>query len=189
MRRFQINDITFDSGFYVAVAVVLLTLPISWSVSWFLAVAFHELCHIITLALLHKEIYSIRIGVSGATIDTEALAPIQELISAAAGPLGGLCLVAFLYVFPQLAVCALLQTVFNLLPIYPMDGSRIIRGLCTIMVGYKRSERICGYVEYITFAFLFLGALLFCFIYKSILMLIFILILIMKSRQNKFPCK
>ena len=47
-----------------------------------------------------------------------------ELLCALAGPVGSLLLA--LLPFPMLALCGLCQGLFNLLPIMPLDGGRVL---------------------------------------------------------------
>ena len=97
-------------------AFLLLTLPLNWLLSALAAAAFHELCHGAAILLLGGRIWGVRIGAGGAVMETEPLSSGKELVCALAGPAGSLLMVLMLRVFPRVAVCALVQAAFNLLP-------------------------------------------------------------------------
>ncbi len=100
-------------------AFLLLTLPLNWLLSALAAAAFHELCHGAAILLLGGRIWGVRIGAGGAVMETEPLSSGKELVCALAGPAGSLLLVLMFRVFPRVAVCALVQGAFNLLPVFP----------------------------------------------------------------------
>ena len=110
-------------------SLVLMTTPLSWVVAWFVCVAVHELGHLLMAWLLSVRVYGMTLGIWGASIEMEAMDPIQELMCAAAGPAAG-CLLLFIgKLFPLLALFAFCQTVWNLLPFGQQDGARIIRSI------------------------------------------------------------
>lgn len=67
------------------------------------------------------------IGSRGAVMELRGLGTAAELLAAAAGPVGSLSLLSLSGIFPRLALCGLVQGAYNLLPIYPLDGGRILR--------------------------------------------------------------
>lgn len=111
---------------FLAAAGILL-LPFRFLMAALAAATIHELCHLCVLALCSVPVLRIRIGPFGAVIRSGCLTPIQELVCAAAGPVGSILLLVTAEVFPLLAFCGLIQGIFNLLPVYPMDGGRILR--------------------------------------------------------------
>lgn len=134
-------------------AFLLLTLPLDWLLAAFLAAAFHECCHAVAVMLLGGKIQKLRVGMGGAVLDTRISGTWQELLSAAAGPAGSLLLLLLRHVFPKLAVCALIQGLFNLLPLYPMDGGRMLR--CGLeMLCPEKAERIWRRMEKMLLIFL-----------------------------------
>ena len=121
-------SVRIQPGFCIFLALSLLLLPIKWVLAWALAVVVHEACHYLALRACNARILRIDVGFSGAAIETE-IAGLGECICAIAGPLGSISLLLFGKWFPELAVCGLIQAVFNLLPVFPLDGGRFLRAL------------------------------------------------------------
>jgi Zn-dependent protease len=75
--------------------------------------------------LLGGKVDSIWINLGGAVIDAWVPNRTHEIISILAGPAGSLLLLFLYNILPELSVCAAVQGLYNLLPIYPLDGGRI----------------------------------------------------------------
>lgn len=123
-------------------ALMLLLLPLNWLVAMAAAAVFHEACHALAVIACGGKIWGICLDVGGAELVTGPLERRQEWLCALAGPMGSLVLVLLLGLFPRLAICALMQGLFNLLPLYPLDGGRILRCLVPGWSGIV--ERGCG---------------------------------------------
>ena len=123
------SHIELTAAFYIGAALAILVLPWNVLLSFAVSAAFHELCHLAVLCWYQVPIWQIRLGLCGAKITAGAMEPMQELLCAAAGPIGSLILVLFADRLPLLAVFGLVQGLFNLLPIYPLDGGRVVRSI------------------------------------------------------------
>ena len=124
-------------------ALLILTLPISWLVAALLAAIFHELCHILAVKALGGKIHAVTIGLRGTILDASPMSPEKALISALAGPMGSLFLLAFLRYIPRIALCAGVQGLFNLLPVYPLDGGRIFQCTSRLLLPEDTAARLC----------------------------------------------
>ena len=120
-------------SFCIYTLLLLLLLPLRWVLSLFAAVALHEASHMLALMICRVKMRSVTLRASGVYISSRALSPAEAVICAAAGPVGGLLGACLLYRFPRFALCAFLQSIYNLLPILPFDGGRVLYGLCGML--------------------------------------------------------
>lgn len=170
-------------------ALLLLLLPLKFLICICSAAAVHEFCHILMLQICRVPIRSIRLGIGGAIIRTMPLQPRQELLCAAAGPCGSLLCLLLLRIFPLFALCGLLQGIYNLLPIYPLDGGRILQSLCLCCFP-KHTVSICKAARTLTIA-LIIG--LSCYLawqLRDDFYLLFAAYFLFRTRPvRKIPCK
>lgn len=127
------NKFSVSIGFYLMLALMFLLMPFRWIFSAIVAAIFHECCHYAAIRLLCKQTAAVKLYSYGARMPLPEMNRGKEMLCAMAGPVGGLFLTVFASVFPRLAVCAFLQSVFNLLPIYPLDGGRVISAILSMI--------------------------------------------------------
>lgn len=122
--KFRIQSPVFFLG-----ALWLLVLPPAWGMGAVLAAGVHELCHLLCVLLCGGQVLELTLGPGGAIMETTPLTYGKEALSALAGPVGSFSMVLLMDSFPEAALCGLVQGAYNLLPIYPLDGGRILRNL------------------------------------------------------------
>lgn len=106
-----------------------------------LAATLHEAAHLLALRLLSARVHKLCLSACGAVLQTEPLSYGKELLAAAAGPAANL-LLALLFakrapIFALVNLCLLL---FNLLPLYPLDGGRILRAALLLLLPVRAAE-------------------------------------------------
>lgn len=187
MRILQ-NNVRFivTPGFYIYFALFIFLFPVQWVVSWAMATVVHELFHYCAISAFKIPVSAIALGADGIRLITSPMRSREEVICALAGPLGGLCLILLAKWLPYVAICALVQSIYNLLPIFPLDGGRAIRGIIHRILPEQYSFKACQCIE-ITAVMIVVALCLFAsFVFNlGLLPLIAACILIIK----RFPCK
>lgn len=140
-------------------AAALLLLSGKILLSWLFAVVIHECSHILVIRILRKRIIRIHVGMTGMKIYTEPLSHTQELLCAAAGPAGSLLLLFVMKWMPLAALFGTVQGLYNLLPLYPMDGGRILRILCEDSFGMLIGEKVSEVMEWTVIILILLAAI------------------------------
>ena len=123
-------NISADRGFFPVAALMLLLFPVRFLTGVLLAALCHELGHILAVKLTGGRVLAIRLRAGGARIETAPMPSGRAAFCALAGPAAGALTIFAYKTFPELALAGLVQTVFNLLPVYPLDGGRAVRNIC-----------------------------------------------------------
>lgn len=171
-------------------ALTLLILPLQWIVAMVLAAAVHELCHYGVARLLGGSVDRFRLGLWGAKMEIRGLTAGKELVCALAGPIGGLLLLPFARIIPRTALCAAAQSLYNLLPLYPLDGGRALRCLLQILLPPEPAWEVCRWIQ--TGCLIGIGILgcygTFALGLGAIPLLVSCLVIVRAIREND-PCK
>ncbi len=136
----------FSGYFCVILALMLLVLPVRWILAAMLAAVFHEFCHWLAVRLCGGKLQTFYLGHGGAVMKCSAMSRRKGLFCILAGPLGGLLLLIFARWLPRTAICAAFHSVYNLLPIYPLDGGRAVRCLADLIFPVY-AEGICKIIS------------------------------------------
>ena len=168
-------------------SLVILLFPLSWIIAIVVAAFIHEMGHYIAVRCCGRKISKFKIGLTGALLETGDLSAGQEFLCTLAGPLAGLLPMLVMQWVPRVAFCALIQSLFNLLPIYPLDGGRCLRCLARLL---SLPEKCCTILGYLVLCALTLLAIYGTIAFRlGIAPLLLIGVLIFKVISGKRPCK
>lgn len=171
-------------------ALLLLVLPLKWLAAASAAAVFHEVCHLAAVKLCGGGIRRMIVGGWGARMEVGPMSRGRELLCALAGPAGGLLLLLFADWIPRTAVCAAFQSVYNLLPMYPLDGGRALRCGADLLLPPDKAYLLCIWAERVCkCAVVLLG------VYGTVVLKLGLLpgmaafFILMKTNPVKIPCK
>lgn len=125
-------------------------------INYLLAIVLHELTHAYVarkLGYVAKNITLTPFGMS-LSLNTSIVSPKDEIKIAIAGPVCNfvlsLCLLAFWWMFPStynytylFCYANIVTCLFNLLPVFPLDGGRVFRGAMRNYFGEKKAVQAC----------------------------------------------
>ncbi len=169
-------------------ALAVLVLPLRWILAALLAAGVHELCHCAALKACGGALRRVDIGPTGAVLHAEELPAWKGLFCTLAGPAGSLLLLLLAKWMPLTALCGLAQGLYNLLPLFPLDGGRAMRyilELCRI----PRGESLARGVEWAVMAGIVCLAVYAALIWKlGMLPLLAAGMLAKRAFLRKIPC-
>lgn len=132
-------------------SLLCLLLWLDWDLGlWFaLGIFLHELGHLLAMVLCRVPVSGISVRLSGAVIAAHFPSYGKELVCALAGPAASL-LTAVLtrQTSPQFGVVNGLLAAVNLLPLYPLDGGRILRVALHLCCGAEKTGQVMRAVTY-----------------------------------------
>ena len=134
--------ITVSATAYFAAAAHMILLPLYWFTAWLAATLVHEAFHLLVIWMYKVPLYNINITASGVKLETAPMPYLTECLCALAGPIGVLLLLPGAHRFPTFVVCAYVQSIYNLLPVYPLDGGRALRCILLRFLPYKIADRV-----------------------------------------------
>ncbi len=156
----------------------------------------HEMGHLVCGIFMGLKPKALKIMPLGLSVEFEVLPKeynqkvakgntlqIKKLCIAIAGPIMNLIIIAITMLFGQnmeivryqeIIYANLLIAIFNVLPIYPLDGGRIIKACMHIAKGRKKSTQLTNYISNITMILFTMLASIAIYYYKNIAILFII---------------
>jgi Zn-dependent protease len=169
---------------------LFLFLPVSVAVSVFISVLIHEMAHAYIAQRKGYNVYGIEIGLfnGSAAIDTN-IHERDSIPVTAAGPISNLLLLMLSGLFYLLIIANpsgsmtveflenfmyvnLFLFLFNILPIYPMDGGRILKDYLLIK-NRRTANKISNKVSLVFSSLLIIGSLIYGYLFMAIFGLFF----------------
>ena len=172
-------------GFFLTAAAAILLIPLQWLFAWILAAVIHEAFHLLAVWLFHYPIRTIILDGGGAVIEADIPIGPKMAICSLAGPLGGLFLLLFVRTAPRVALCGMIQSLYNLLPLCHLDGGRALYGLLLSFMKEAGVKKITVLFERIVIFLLVIASLYALFMLKLGMMpLIFVSVLLLKNKKS-----
>jgi stage IV sporulation protein FB len=156
-----------DPLFLLLLPIIIICGDITEFFIIYLSIIFHELGHIYTAKMLGKKIYGIRLLAVGlnAYIDEDNCDSLDRILIFISGPLINIFFIAmslllktyfkieheYMLFFISVNICL---AIFNLLPVLPLDGGKILRELLARRIGLFMTSRYIKRLSIIVVIFL-----------------------------------
>jgi stage IV sporulation protein FB len=138
---FRVKGIPVSISLWFLLILPLTGFDLSIFISVFIAVLIHELAHALSAKSLGYGAYGINIGLfaGSASIDSN-MHPRDNIRVTAAGPLSNLILaiIGLFLGFDTFFYINMFLFIFNILPIYPMDGGELMKDFLMLNMSNRR---------------------------------------------------
>lgn len=187
MKKFKIG-----TSFLLLILLFILTKNIVVFLNYFLALFLHELAHLFVASRKGYSLRLIKLDIFGLSLDLNEKIDDGDTFSISiAGPMFNLflclCCTALYWLLPNsfyflnlFCLSNLILAVFNLIPIYPLDGGKIVRAIVKNEKAYNIIDKV------VRWAFAFVLLVLFiisCFSSPNWIYALFLIFLVSSSKR------
>lgn len=178
--RFYVNSITFDIKYSFLLIIAFSILANNYNYLYVLLFSsLHELGHLISLYIIGGRAESITFSYYGIALKhNSSLTWFKNIIFLSSGIIVNLICACFNF-YRDINICLLL---INALPIYPLDGGRILKIVLNQVFRLNISDVIFKIISFIIFALIVVLAIYI----KSISLLFILIYIIIYSINNSF---
>lgn len=170
-------------------ALMCMVVPVKWLLAMVAAAAAHEASHLLAVIFCGGKVYSVRIGGTGAVMESAPMERWKELLCILAGPAGSFVLLFFSVWFPGTAVCGFVQGIYNLLPVYPLDGGRAVQCIASMFFPSTEDKAVSVAARITIILICSAGIVGTCVMKLGFLPLLASVLFAMKHLPGKIPCK
>lgn len=166
--KFRQVDIKINIFTFAIIPAMYLTGYFETFIAAFISIMLHELGHIALACLLKVKVHAVRIIPVGLNAVIDEMpdtgkqlmvylgGPFTNILLSAAAYLFGLCFLPGSKVANLIASTNIYLAVFNLMPVLPLDGGRILKTAMADKVGFLPAGRYAKKISLIFAAFIFL---------------------------------
>lgn len=169
----------------IFLAALLLMLPLKWVGALFLAAVIHEFCHFVAVYILGGTVEYISIGSRGVVMKSEPMSVAREILAASAGPVGSICLLLFVRWIPRTAICGAIHGLYNIIPLLPLDGGRVLRGILFALLTPPKAESTLKWTQRSVLTLLCIGCVLLAS--KTGVFVLLFMIFLLRSYHRENP--
>ena len=178
--------------FFILFALLFMQYDFNTSLNYFasifVAILVHELAHTAVAKKFNHYVEHVYLDLlnGAAAIDTTYSPYNQTILIVAAGPISNLILY-FIGSYLGLDVFAQINMflfIFNILPIYPMDGGRICKAICQWVTKPSIGRKINGYISIVVSGLLFILSIMTVNLLMALFAALFIFISYKEIKQK-----
>ena len=171
------SRVEISGDFCILWAFLIMVLPPRLLLASAVSAMLHEAFHAVAVWFTGGSVRGVRLEAGGIVMDVAEMDGVRELFCASAGPVGSLLLACAPY--PLLSLCGLVQGLFNLIPVMPLDGGRMMGCILDLTVPHFRTQIERGVALMVWAALLVIA----CYLGGGAVLLWLVVVF------RKFPCK
>lgn len=150
--RPRLPGLRVTAGFWAGLCALFCLCGGKTALPFLAAAGLHEAGHLAALGLLGIPVQAVELRLGGAVIRAELEGRFREVAAVLAGPwVNLLCAGLCFRLWPVFSLYSLVLFLYNLLPVYPLDGGRLCRLVLPRVLG-RGGEILCKLLHWGTLA-------------------------------------